>query len=76
MTEIGTNERLLSSNVTPEECKKIEKVLRRNNISYCERWKPRSGLFKIFDVGRADKCDIYIHMDSFEEAKRVLAEPS
>ena len=34
MSEFGTNERLLRSDVTMEECRKIEKVLRKNNISY------------------------------------------
>ena len=32
MAEFGTNERVLRSDVSPEECKKIEKVLRKNNI--------------------------------------------
>lgn len=39
MAEFGTNERVLRSDVSPEECKKIEKVLRKNNISYYEKWK-------------------------------------
>ena len=56
MAEFGTNERVLRSDVSPEECKKIEKVLRKNNISYYE------------------KCDIYIHMDSYDEAKKVLGD--
>ena len=30
MAEFGTNERVLRSDVSPEECKKIEKVLRKN----------------------------------------------
>ena len=34
MSEVGTNERLLRSDVTLEESRKIERVLRRNNISY------------------------------------------
>ena len=38
MSEIGTNERLLRSDVTLEESRKIERVLRRNNISYFEKW--------------------------------------
>lgn len=40
MSEVGTNERLLRSDVTLEESRKIERVLRRNNISYL-----RSGIF-------------------------------
>lgn len=72
MTEINTNERILRSDVTPEECEKIEKVLRRNNISYFEKWKSRNGIFKLFGAGRNKKCDIYIHKDSYEEAKRAL----
>ena len=43
--EIHTNERLLRSDVTLEECKKIEKVLRKNNISYFEKWKFHTGCF-------------------------------
>ena len=38
MSEVGTNERLLRSDVTLEESRKIERVLRRNNISYFEKW--------------------------------------
>ncbi len=76
MAEFGTNERILRSDVTPEECKKIEKVLRSNNISYFEKWKNHSGLFKIFGGGKNAKCDIYIHMDSYEEAKKALGEHS
>ena len=45
--EIHTNERLLRSDVTLEECKKIEKVLRKNNISYFEKWKFHTGLFHV-----------------------------
>ena len=45
--EIHTNERLLRSDVTLEECKKIEKVLRKNNISYFEKWKFHTGLFNV-----------------------------
>ena len=36
MSEVGTNERLLRSDVTLEESRKIERVLRRNNLSYFE----------------------------------------
>ena len=32
MSEVGTNERLLRSDVTLEESRKIERVLRRNNL--------------------------------------------
>lgn len=74
MAEFGTNERILRSDVTPEECKKIEKILRRNNISYFEKWKTRTGLLKFFGAGKNAKCDIYIHMDSYEEAKKALGE--
>ena len=65
MAEFGTNERVLRSDVSPEECKKIEKVLRKNNIS---------GLLKFLDNSKNMKCDIYIHMDSYDEAKKVLGD--
>ena len=39
MSEVSTMERVIRSDVSMEECKKIEKVLRKNNISYFERWK-------------------------------------
>ena len=74
MAEFGTNERVLSSDVSPEECKKIEKVLRKNNISYYEKWKTHSGLLKFLDNSKNMKCDIYIHMDSYDEAKKVLGD--
>lgn len=44
--EIHTNERLLRSDVTLEECKN-RKVLRKNNISYFEKWKFHTGLFHV-----------------------------
>lgn len=34
MSEVSTMERVIRSDVSMEECKKIEKVLRKNNISY------------------------------------------
>lgn len=57
--EIHTNERLLRSDVTLEECKKIEKVLRKNNISYFEKWKFHTGLFHVISSRKNSKCDIY-----------------
>ena len=74
MAEFGTNERVLRSDVSPEECKKIEKFLRKNNISYYEKWKTHSGLLKFLDNSKNMKCDIYIHMDSYDEAKKVLGD--
>lgn len=74
MNEIGTNERVLRSDVTLEESKRIERVLRKNNISYFERWKTRGGLFKLFGKNNNGKCDILVHMDSLEEAKKALGE--
>ena len=44
MSEVGTNERLLRSDVTLEESRKIERVLRRNNISYFEKWNFHTGV--------------------------------
>ena len=44
MNNFGTNERVLRSDVTLEESKEIERILRKNNISYFERWKTHSGL--------------------------------
>lgn len=73
MSEFNTNERVLRADITMEECKKIEKVLRKNNISYYERWKTRSGIFKIFG-NKTPKCDILIHMDFYEAAKEALGE--
>jgi hypothetical protein len=71
MAEFGTNERVLRSDVSLEECRKIEKVLRKNNISYFERWKFHSGLLKFLD-NKNSKCDIYIHADSYEKAEQLL----
>ena len=34
MSEVSTMERVIRSDVSKDECKKIEKVLRKNNISY------------------------------------------
>lgn len=69
---LATNERLLRSDVTLEECKKIEKVLRKNNISYFEKWKFHTGLLRFLDSRKNPKCDIYIHSDSIEKAKQAL----
>lgn len=74
MGEFGTRERVLRSDVTLEESKQIEKVLRRHNISYFERWKAHSGFLGFLPGGRHSKCDIYIHVDSYEKAKAVLEE--
>ncbi len=74
MNNFGTNERVLRSDVTLEESKEIERILRKNNISYFERWKTHSGLLKFLDKGGSGKCDILIHMDSMEEAKKVLGD--
>ena len=78
--EIHTNERLLRSDVTLEECKKIEKVLRKNNISYFEKWKFHTrrscatplSRFHVISSRKNSKCDIYIHSDSIERAKQAL----
>lgn len=72
MTDTSTRERILRSDVTLEECRKIEKLLTENNISYFEKWKFHTGLLKFLDTRKNSKCDIYIHMDSYEEAKRIL----
>jgi hypothetical protein len=74
MSDIGTNERVLRSDVTLEESKRIEKVLRAHNISYFERWKSHGGLFKLFGKKSNGKCDILVHMDFLEEAKKALGE--
>lgn len=74
MAEVRANERILRSDITLEECKKIEKLLQRNNISYFERWKTRSGLLGFINGSKNSKCDIYIHMDSYDEARKVLGE--
>lgn len=71
---IGTTERLLRADVTREESKKIEKILRKNNISYFEKWKNHRGPFKFLYKSDNSKCDLYIHMDSYEKAKQVLGE--
>jgi hypothetical protein len=66
MSEVGTNERLLRSDVTLEESRKIERVLRRNNISYFEKWNFHTGVFKFLNNSKNSKCDIYVHMDSMK----------
>lgn len=71
-TEFSTNEQLLRSDVTLEESKKIEKVLRKNNISYFEKWKFHTGLLSFLNNGKNSKCDIYVHADSMEKAKQAL----
>lgn len=73
MTEnIGTNERVLRSDVTMEECEKIERVLQRNNISYYEKWDNHKGLLGIFGNKRSSRCDIYVHKDSLELAEKAI----
>lgn len=69
---VGTNEIVLCSDVTKDECLKIERLLRRNNISYFEKWKFRTGIFKSLSSNKNSKCDIYIHKDSFDKAKEIL----
>ena len=69
MSEVGTNERLLRSDVTLEESRKIERVLRRNNI-----WNFHTGVFKFLNNSKNSKCDIYVHMDSMDKAKELLAD--
>ena len=73
MSEVSTMERVIRSDVSMEECKKIEKVLRKNNISYFERWKLHTGLLRFLNNDKNAKCDILLHMDSFERAKALLA---
>ena len=68
MSEVSTMERVIRSDVSMEECKKIEKVLRKNNISYFE-----TGLLRFLNNDKNAKCDILVHMDSFERAKALLA---
>jgi len=74
MAGIGTNERLLRSDVTLEESKKIERILRKNNISYFEKWNFHTGIFSFLSNNKNAKCDIYIHMDSLEKANELLSE--
>lgn len=74
MAEVRANERILRSDITLEECKRIEKLLQKNNISYFERWKTHLGLFGLINGGRNSRCDIYIHMDSYDEARKALGE--
>ena len=49
MSEVSTMERVIRSDVSKDECKKIEKVLRKNNISYFERWKFHTGLLRFLN---------------------------
>ncbi len=72
MAEFGTKERLLCSAVTLEECKKIEKILQEHNISYFEQWNRHKGILRLLSNRKNDKCDILVHMDSFERAKNVI----
>ena len=69
MSEVSTMERVIRSDVSKDECKKIEKVLRKNNISYFERWKFHTGLLRFLNNDKNAKCDILVHMDSFEKAR-------
>ena len=64
MSEVSTMERVIRSDVSMEECK--------NNISYFERWKFHTGLLKFLNNDKNAKCDILVHMDSFEKAKSLL----
>lgn len=72
MSEVSTMERVICSDVSMEECKKIEKILRKNNISYFERWKFHTGLLKFLNNDKNAKCDILVHMDSFDKARQLL----
>ena len=74
MSEVGTNERLLRSDVTLEESRKIERVLRRNYISYFEKRYFHTGVFKFLNISKNSKCDFYVHMDSMDKAKELLAD--
>ena len=74
MSEVGTNERLLRSDVTLEESRKIERVLRRNNISYFEKWNFHTGVVNFLNNSKNSKCEIYVHMDSMDKAKELLAD--
>ncbi|MDO5381892.1 MAG: hypothetical protein Q4F06_04105 [Eubacteriales bacterium] len=74
MSEIGTMERVIRSDISMEESKKVEKILRQNNISYFERWKAHKGLFKFLNNDKNAKCDILIHKDSYEKAREVLGD--
>ena len=74
MSEVGTNERLLRSDVTLEESRKIERVLRRNNISYFDKWNFHTGVLKFLNNSKNSKCHIYVHMDSMDKAKELLAD--
>jgi hypothetical protein len=74
VAEMMTTERLLKADVSLEESKQIERVLRRNNISYFEKWNLHGGLLKFMNNSKSSKCDIYIHVDSYDKAKAVLGE--
>ena len=74
MSEVGTNERLLRSDVFFEESRKIERVLRRNNISYFEKWNFHTGVLKFLNNSKNSKCVIYVHIDSMDKAKELLAD--
>lgn len=76
MEEFDTNERLLKADVTKEECLKIEKILRKHNISYFEKWKFKRGIFHVFKSPKHGKCDIYIHADSLATAREILGVPA
>lgn len=70
MEEFGTKERLLCSAVTAEESKRIEKILQEHNISYFEQWNHHR--LNFFRSSKNDRCDILVHMDSFERAKKAI----
>ena len=66
-----TTERLLKADVSLEESKQIERVLRRNNISYFEKWNLHGGLLKFMNNSKSSKCT---NIEQFPSVKEVLGE--
>ena len=60
--------------ISLEEQKTYLAAFLEGDISYYEKWKTHSGLLKFLDNSKNMKCDIYIHMDSYDEAKKVLGD--
>lgn len=73
MSEVSTMERVIRSDVSMEECKKIEKVLRKNNISYFERWKFHTGLLKFLNNDKNAKC-VFLYIWILLKRRSLLLE--
>ena len=74
MSEVGTNERLVRSDVPFAESSKSARVLGSTTPSHFEKWNFHTGVFKFLNNSKNSKCDIYVHMDAMDKAKELLAD--